>query len=281
TEENRVTFTEVSGALGNMIMVDHGRTAGPPVEGNLPQPIGKVVAGRRFRPALPKPYLTFAGPNPYKMTDGTLDVPCAKAGKVAPTDAFPLGLVVTGTLTIPNALGGPPTIQTQNWTGVRSLFDPAIADSPHAFVVEVESDGTAHLRFGDGVDGALPDPDTEFAAAAYRVGRLDLGNVGTETITHAIIKQPGTAAAVVSVFNPLAATGGLAPESVDSVRIRAPYAFRTQERAVTLEDYARVAMQCPTVSVLRAVATYRVTRSWRTVFVIVELRDGKLLDHDG
>jgi hypothetical protein len=280
-EENPVSFTEVSGALGNMIMVDHGRTAGPPVEGDLPEPIGTVIAGRRFRPALPKPYLTFAGPNPYKIADGTLNVSCASAGTIAPTDSFPLGLAVTGTLTIPDAFGGPPTVQTQNWTGVRSLFDPAIADSPNAFVVEVESDGTAYLRFGDGVDGAFPDPQTAFAAAAYRVGRMDLGNVGTATITHAMIKQPATASAVVSVFNPLAATGGLAPESVDSVRIRAPYAFRTQERAVTLDDYARVTMQCPTVSVLRAAATYRVTRSWRTVLVIVELRDGKLLDGAG
>src|SRR5262249_15336194 len=124
------------------------------------------------------------------------------------------------------------------------------------------------------VDGALPDPETVFKAASYRVGRMDRGNVGTGTITHVM----SNLADIKSVSNPLPAAGGLMPEQVEHARIRAPYAFRTQERAVTLDDYARVAMKCPTVSVLRAVASYRVTRSWRTVLIVVELRGGKLLD---
>jgi len=280
-DENRVSFTGVSAALGNMIMVDHGRTVGAPVE-TLPQTIGTVAAGRRFRPQLPQPFLTFAGPNPYTQAgtpfaDGTLAVSCKAAGSVDPTTSLPLALSVTGTLTIPNALGGPPEIQTQTWTALRSLFDPALADSPFAFVVEVETDGTAYLRFGDGVDGALPEPQTVFTAAAYRVGEMDLGNVGAETITHVVLKQP----AITAVSNPLPAAGGLAPESIDSARNKAPYAFNTQERAVTLDDYARVTMACPTVSVLRAVSVYRVTRSWRTVFTTVELAGGKKLDADG
>src|SRR5262249_44262906 len=135
TAEHITTQTEVSAALGNMIMVDHGRTVGAPVEGDLPEEIGKVVAGRRFRPALPEPYLTFAGPNPCNMTDGTLTMSCKAATKVAPTKAMPDKLAITGTQTIPNALGGPPTIEVQNWTALRSLFDPALADSPNAFVV--------------------------------------------------------------------------------------------------------------------------------------------------
>jgi predicted phage baseplate assembly protein len=202
---------------------------------------------------------------------------CPAAGTVDPTTSLPLALAVTGTLTIPNPLGGPPEIQANTWTALRSLFDPALADSPFAFVVEVETDGTAYLRFGDGVDGALPDPQTVFAVTAYRVGEMDLGNVGAETITHVMINQP----AITAVTNPLPAAGGLAPESLDSARTKAPYAFNTQERAVTLDDYARVTMQCPTVSVLRAVSTYRVTRSWRTVFTTVELTAGKQLDAAG
>ena len=41
-----------------------------------------------------------------------------------------------------------------------------------------------------------------------------------------------------AVRNPLPAQGGVDPESIETVRQRAPYAFRTQERAVTPEDYA-------------------------------------------
>jgi hypothetical protein len=273
TAENAVTITGVSGAIGNIILVDHGRTVGAPVE-TMPQTIGTVVAGRRFRPALPEPNLVFAGPNPWDPIAGTLNGSCTAATSIDPTKAIPAALSVTGTLTFPNALGGPPEIQTQSWTAVRSLFDPAIADSPSAFVVEVENDGTDFLRFGDGIDGAVPDPETVFTTGSYRVADMSLGNVGAETITHAILKQ----AAVTAVTNPLTAGGGLAAETMASARTKAPYAFRTQERAVTLADYAQVAVQTPGLSVLRAVAVNRVTRSWRTIFIIVELAGGATLD---
>jgi hypothetical protein len=273
SDEHRVTVTEVSAALGNIVLVDHGRTAGLPLE-TLPQAFGTVIEGVRFRPSLPQPYLTFAGPNPIDQSDGTLTGSCAAAGGIDPNTALPRALKVTSTLTIPSAFGGPPEIQVQKWTAVRSLFDPAIADSPHALVVEVENDGTAFLRFGDGVDGAVPDPDAVFAATAYRIGDMSLGNVGAETITHAMIRQP----AIKSVSNPLAAAGGVAPESMASARTNAPDAFRTQERAVTLDDYARVAMQTPGALVLRAVATGRFTRSWRTILITVELSGGRRLD---
>ena len=272
-DETKLTITEVSAAIGNIVLVDHGRMVGLPVE-ILPQTIGTAVGGVRFRPALPQPYLTFNGPNPIDPTDGTLTVSCAAAGAVNPSTALPTSLVVSSTLTIPNAFGGPPEVEVQNWQAMRSLFDPAIANSPNAFVVEVDNDGTGWLRFGDGIDGALPEPNAVFEVAGYRVGDISLGNVGAETITHLMLRQP----AITAVVNPLAATGGLAPETMTSARTNAPYAFRTQERAVTLDDYARVAMQTPGVSVLRAVATNRVTRSWRTIFITVELSDGQLLD---
>jgi hypothetical protein len=275
SDENRVTFINVSVALGNMALVDHGRTIGLPLE-TLPQPTATVTAGHRFRPKLPDTGLIFAGPNPY-ASDGTLSVSCAAAGAVDPTTALPLALAVLSTLTIPNVLGGPPEVQVQSWTPVRSLFDPALADSPFAFVIEVETDGTAYLRFGDGVDGAAPEPGAAFTTNGYRVGEMDLGNVGAETITHTFLTNP----AILSVTNPQPASGGSAPESIETARARAPYAFRSQKRAVTLDDYAHVATQCPTVSVLRAVATNRVTRSWRTVLVTVELTGGARLDAAG
>ena len=68
--------------------------------------------------------------------------------------------------------------------------------------------------------------------------------------------------------NPLPATGGVDPESVEEVRRFAPVAFRTQERAVTAEDYARMAERHEHVQ--RAAGSFRWTGSWRTVFVTVD-----------
>ena len=68
--------------------------------------------------------------------------------------------------------------------------------------------------------------------------------------------------------NPLPAAGGVDPEAEADVRRNAPQAFRTQERAVTPEDYAAVSERYDGVS--RAAATLRWTGSWYTVFVTVD-----------
>jgi predicted phage baseplate assembly protein len=131
------------------------------------------------------------------------------------------------------------------------------------FVVEVETDGATNLRFGDGVHATRPVEGTEFTAF-YRVGNGLRGNVGAEAIAHVVTNVAG----IDAVRNPLAATGGVDPETVEDVRRFAPEAFRTQERAVTEEDYAEMAERHPQVQ--QAAATFRWTGSWRTVFVTAD-----------
>src|SRR5262249_28838531 len=68
-----------------------------------------------------------------------------------------------------------------------------------------------------------------------------------------------------TVRNPLAARGGVDPETIAEVQQWAPQAFRVEKfRAVTEADYAAVAMKLPQVQ--SAVANFRWTGSWYTVF---------------
>ena len=76
--------------------------------------------------------------------------------------------------------------------------------------------------------------------------------------------------------NPLPATGGVAPESIEHVRTTAPFAFRTQQRAVTPEDYQAVAERHPEVQ--RAAASFRWTGSWHTIFLTVDRLGGLPVD---
>jgi hypothetical protein len=131
------------------------------------------------------------------------------------------------------------------------------------FVVEVEADDEAHLRFGDGRHGARPTTGTTFTAT-YRIGNGTRGNVGAGAIAHVASATPG----IVGVRNPLPASGGVDPEAVEAVRRFAPVAFRTQERAVTADDYARMAERHERVR--RAAGSFRWTGSWRTAFVTVD-----------
>jgi predicted phage baseplate assembly protein len=144
---------------------------------------------------------------------------------------------------------------------LQDLLESGAADP--VFVVEVESDGTATLRFGDGTNGYSPDPGSGFTAN-YRVGNGTAGNVGAESL----INLASPSALIESCCNPLPATGGVDPETNDQIRRRAPQAFLTQERAVTMSDYQTMAQTNSQVD--RAVASLRWTGSWYTAFVAVE-----------
>ena len=100
----------------------------------------------------------------------------------------------------------------------------------------------------------------------YRIGNGTAGNVGAESL---ILDRPRRR--IQSCTNPLPATGGIDPETTDQIRRRAPQAFLTQERAVTMADYEHGGTE-PQVE--HAVATLRWTGSWYTVFITAEPRGG-------
>jgi hypothetical protein len=140
------------------------------------------------------------------------------------------------------------------------------------FTVEVHDDGRARLRFGDDARGRRPDEDTEFAAT-YRIGNGAIGNVGADAIAHLVTAEP---LAIAAIGNPIAAFGGVDSEDIEVARRDAPQAFRTQERAVTAADYARVSERRRDVQ--RAEASFRWTGSWHTVFVTADRVGGADVD---
>ena len=139
------------------------------------------------------------------------------------------------------------------------------------FVVEIESNGVAQLRFGDGISGRRPAAGAAFRAS-YRHGNGTRGNVGAGAI--GCIVWPGEG--IRRVRNPIAATGGVDPESLVQVRQFAPQAFRKQERAVTAGDYAEITER--NVDVQQAACTFRWTGSWLTAFVTVDRKGGRPVD---
>ena len=147
----------------------------------------------------------------------------------------------------------------KTWTAEQDLLADGPTDTH--FVVEIESDGTARLRFGDNTNGLRPDSDTGFTAS-YRIGNGTAGNVGADTLINCSDLN------VTSCTNPLPAVGGTDPETTDQIRRRAPQAFMTQDRAIIMPDYVRVTEMNSQVE--NAVATLRWTGSWYTVFITAE-----------
>ncbi|HXZ39744.1 MAG TPA: putative baseplate assembly protein [Terriglobales bacterium] len=152
---------------------------------------------------------------------------------------------------------------TTTWTPQQDLLESGEFDP--VFVVEVESDGTATLRFGDGTNGQIPDEGTVFTAN-YRIGNGTAGNIGAGSL------QLQSAVPGMSATNPLPAMGGTDPETNDQIRRRAPQAFLTQDRAITLADYENRTEENSQVD--QAVATLRWTGSWYTVFIAAQPQGG-------
>ena len=233
---------EIAVARGNVVLADHGLSR--PSEELVPK---DAPAGRPYRPHLAEGPLTFRA-----AFDASL--PAAAATRTDPRGALPV-VSVTG--------------EGETWSPV---FDLLGSDRfATELVVEVESDGIAHVRFGDGERGRQPEEGSEFRAA-YRIGNGRAGNVGAETITRLVVPFPG----VRRVRNPLGATAGADLEPLERIRLDAPEAFRTQERAVTEADYAEVTGRHDEVQ--RAAAAFRWTGSWYTTFVTVDRTGGRELD---
>jgi hypothetical protein len=138
-------------------------------------------------------------------------------------------------------------------------------------VVETNNLGQAQLRFGTNEYGAVPDNNSIFYVR-YRVGIGPQGNVGADKLTYIVLHDDiGTMTSIKQVRNPLPAWGGTSPESMQQVKRLAPAAMRAVlKRAVTEDDYGQVTEMHPLVE--RAVARFRWTGSWYTVFIRVDPR---------
>jgi hypothetical protein len=240
----------VSVARGNVVLADHGFTVDETykpealtIDGRLPLARGPLTL--ECRPAGAR-YDEITGRLAVDRDELDCDVRAAKPA---------VALVVTE-----------PT-RTTLWVSEPDLLRSR--DFDDHFVAEVDDDGRAVLRFGDDEYGRSL---AELVAlrAVYRVGNGWRGNVGAESIAHAglTVLAPGW---ITAVRNPLPAQGGVDAETIEQVRQRAPQAFHSELfRAVTEADWAEAAQRLSDVE--GAVATYRWTGSWTTVFIAVDPR---------
>lgn len=276
-------------ARGNIVLVDHGRTIGRQVVddqddedlGTVPldelsaeccdascTPEVTIVPGR-FRPAVTQAPLTFAEPLPSfepLVTDAqeqSDELPCPQPEISAAGLLRQNSRAALPQITLTSQVPGDPV--TNNWEPRYDLFG-SLVDELH-YVVEIDNRGRAHLRFGDGEMGRAPIAGESFRAR-YRVGNGLQGNVGAEGISHIVLKNKLTGVEL-RPRNPISATGGAEAETMDQVRLFAPYAFRyTIQRAITAEDYGVLAQRHPRVQ--KATAVLRWTGAWYEVEVAID-----------
>ncbi|KOV88200.1 hypothetical protein ADL01_02315 [Streptomyces sp. NRRL WC-3618] len=150
----------------------------------------------------------------------------------------------------PTASGVRDTLAVQvdgvTWTEASSLFP--LGPHDRSYVVRIQDDATATVVFGDGERGARLPSGQENVRATYRTAIGPQGNVGAGSLS-LLVKRP---LGIRAVDNPLAATGGTAPERPDDVRTRAPLTVRTFDRVVSLADHEAFARNFAGIAKARA-----------------------------
>ena len=270
---------EISVALGNIVLVDHGLTVVDEELGEMP---GHALEFAREAPdsCCDRPEAVPVPPRFHPILQGSplshgfdldrlLALPFDPAGPWWPASAL---LAIDPRAAMPRIFDtvGRLGVIDEDWEVRRDLLASRAWD-PH-FVAEIDDAVRAHLRFGDDQHGKRPDPGTSFTAS-YRIGNGRIGNVGADSIAHVVTPANGV---FTRVRNPMPAAGGVDPEDVEAVRRDAPQAFRVQERAVTARDYAAAAERRPEIQ--RAAATFRWTGSWQTVFLFPDRFGGGPVD---
>jgi hypothetical protein len=144
------------------------------------------------------------------------------------------------------------------WTQVQHLIDYGPTDLVYA--VFTDDNNVVSINFGDGVSGVIPTSYSEIRAK-YTVGGGALGNVPTDTvvtinsITGLSEAQVTALQADVTVTNSTVGVGGADPESNDQIRLSAPAALKSGNRAVTLKDFSDIAVAVSGVGKANATAS--------------------------
>ncbi|HEY4114171.1 MAG TPA: hypothetical protein VGM17_08940, partial [Rhizomicrobium sp.] len=254
---------DITVVRGNVVLVDHGRTVGEPLG-----PVGttdligacscdgavieEIALPASFNPGLSQGPLVFAEPV-------TLNASAAALFTRDPRRALPC-------LKLEEFVGAEKTVSGPFWAALYDLLESEPSD--RVFVAEMDDDGNAQLRFGDGALGLQPAPGLTFQST-YRIGREKDGNVGRDTITYLVMRNGTPDGANIMPRNPIAASGGTAREPAADVRMLAPYAFKdVRERAITADDYAELADSNPALQ--RAAAELSWMGSWYEARVAVD-----------
>ena len=164
--------------------------------------------------------------------------------------ALPLGSVDASTLQVEVEAPGR---GYEPWARVDDLAavsaDANVARDARAYELDAEA-GT--VRLGDGLRGKVPEPGMRVRLALGRFGGGRAGNLTPDSLAELNARRiDGQPAPALKVLQPLALAGGEDAETLAVAERRIPARLRHRDRAVTEEDYRRLALEAPAVDVGR------------------------------
>jgi len=165
------------------------------------------------------------------------------------------------------------------WTKIDHLVDANPTDLVYTAILD--ENGYLYIQFGDGVSGSIPNLHA-IIRVDYTTGGGQYSNLPANILSYEnggrILSMPGVSSTTLSSYNlPTGITvtassvfiGGREPDSNDLIKVLAPLALRTKNRAVTLEDYANIALLSPGCAKANAIAD-----TWNSVTIYAAPNQG-------
>lgn len=158
--------------------------------------------------------------------------------------------VVTDSITVTVAEGN-------NGGAIDYAYIPRIlnaTNSDRVFSVDVDANNYSTVYFGNNINGLVPTINATITIT-YRRSRGGAGNVVVGAInqieSYTVVNKPSLNGLTI-VPNTSAAAGGVDIESIQSLKSNIPASFRSQDRAVSLQDYRDLVLRVP--GIVRSVA---------------------------
>lgn len=138
------------------------------------------------------------------------------------------------------------TVGPDVWLLVKTFGFSGPSDK--VFIVDIAANKEAYIRFGDGINGAIPTSGLDLVGDYY-TSQGSNGNINANTLV-SVAPDLGTLIPTIDTiiyYNANPSVGGTDYEDIERVRRSAPLSLRTLDRAVTAQDYDDIALLAPGV----------------------------------
>ncbi len=132
-----------------------------------------------------------------------------------------------------------------NYAPIDRFIDATNTDNIYTIVLN--ADDTSTVVFGNGVYGKIPTTNAVITIS-YRRSRGSAGNVDANSITEfeSLTNAFGPPYDGIDITpNTFAASGGTNSETINSLQVNIPASFRSQDRAVSIQDYRDLTLRVP------------------------------------
>lgn len=133
--------------------------------------------------------------------------------------------------------------------------------SQKVYYTTVTAEDRTVVVFGNGVNGIIPTTNAQ-VLVSYRRSRGAAGNLPAYSITGfegTILSNGSSLSGIRVIGNTSATSGGSDSESMASMKVNIPLSFRTQDRAVSVQDFRDLSLKVSGVA--KAVAIWDTTNS--------------------